>query len=124
MIRAIMKRDLCKILEIHKKFYAQEFPIDDLRTLTCGYCVVDGNDVVITAGGIRPIMEAVIVTDKDVDIGLRRLALLSMLNQSVTTTREAGFNQLHAFVQDENWQRHLTRYGFKPTVGKSLVIGV
>lgn len=119
-----MKRDFSRIQAIHERFYKEEFPISDLASLTCGFCVVDEHDEVVTAGGVRPIIEAVIVTDKDVDIGLRRLSLLSMLNTASITTRAMGYSQLHAFVQDDSWQRHLIKYGFKPTVGKSLVISV
>jgi len=123
MIRAITKRDLTQISEIHSKFHESEFPLSDLNRFICSFAVVDDEtDKVITAGGIRAISEMIIVTDKDVDIHQRRLALLQMLTAGVQTTRMAGYEQLHAFIQDDKWLRHLIKYGFRPTVGKSLVI--
>src|ERR1700740_1051165 len=120
MIRAITKRDLSQIEAIHKKFYGNEFPISDLHKFICSFAVVDDEtDKVITAGGIRSIAEIVIVTDKDVDIKQRRLALLQMMTAGVQTTRMAEYDQLHAFIQDQKWLRHLTRYGFRPTAGQS-----
>ena len=121
MIRSIMKRDLVQLKDIHEKFYSNEFPISDLAGLACAFCVVDEFDRVVTAGGVRTIVEAVIVTDKDVDVEHRRFALLEMMKTATDTTRAMGYDQLHAFVQDEKWQRHLIKYGFKPTIGKSLV---
>jgi hypothetical protein len=123
MIRAITKRDLSQIEAIHNKFYKDEFPFSDLNRYICNFAVVDDeSDKIITAGVIRSIAEIVIVTDKDVDIHQRRLALLQMLTAGMQTTRMAGYDQLHAFIQDQRWLRHLVKCGFRPTVGQSLVI--
>ena len=123
-IRGLMLRDLAKVEKIHSEFYKHEFPIEDLNRCLTSFAVVDEEDEVICAGGIRPIIEAIIVTDKDVEIAKRREALIKMLQIAEHTTSRSGYRQMHAFVQDENWARHLVRYGFKSTVGRSLVINV
>lgn len=123
MIRAITKRDLSQIELIHKKFYGDEFPLSDLHRCICNFAVTDDEtDKIISAGIIRSIAEIVIVTDKDVDIKQRRLALLQMLTAGVQTTRMAGYDQLHAFIQDQKWLQHLKRAGFRTTKGEPLVI--
>jgi hypothetical protein len=125
MIRALFKRDLDSVRKIHEQFYGSEFGISDLQGLTCGFTAVDDNDQVICAGGIRSIMEIVIVTDKNVPILQRQQALFDMLKTARNSTKEAGYRQLHAFVQDEKWERHLIKQaGFRHTVGKALVIEV
>lgn len=125
MIRALLKRDESSIQAIHKQFYADEFSLDDMKNLTCGFSAVDENDKIICAGGIKSIMEMIIVTDKSVGLDKRQVALYEMLNTAAKTTHEAGYRQLHAFIQDEKWARYLIKHvGFKPTVGQSLVIGV
>jgi hypothetical protein len=39
-------------------------------------------------------------------------------------TKRAGFSQLHVFVQDKDWLKHLEKVGFKPTAGQSLVLSL
>lgn len=124
MIRATCKRDIDQIQKIHEKFFISEFPISDLSNLSSSFVCVDENDKVITAGGIRSIIEAVLVTDKDVAVEVRQRALIRTLLTAQNMTKQAGHSQLHVFVQDEKWMRHLIRHGFIETIGKSLVIGV
>ncbi len=122
-LRAVFNRDHDRIIEIHNQ-YENECPISDLSNLACSFAIADENDKIITAGGIRSIMEAVIVTDKDVEIEQRRVALINMMHALKTTTKQAGYHELHAFIQDEKWLRHLIQHGFRNTVGRSIVINV
>ena len=125
MIRALLKRDKEQISRIHQEFYKSEFELSQLDNLTCGFASVDAEDKVICAGGIKSIMEMIIVTDKNVDLSKRQLALYDMFKTAGYLTKSAGYPMLHAFVQDEKWARYLIKHvGFKPTVGQSLVIGV
>lgn len=125
MIRALLKRDQVQIADIHNRFYKSEFELSELDRLTCGFTAVDNNDRVICAGGIRTIMEMLIVTDKESNLNERQVALYDMLTTAMNSTRSAGYKELTAFVQDEKWARYLIKHvGFKPTAGKSLVIGV
>lgn len=121
----MLKRDRVQINDIHENFYKNEFQLSELDNLTVGFTAVDANDRIICAGGIRTIMEMVIVTDKNRDVGSRQVALYDMLNTAVNSTKLAGYDQLHAFIQDEKWAKYLIKHvGFQPTVGQSLVIGV
>lgn len=125
MIRPLLKRDNSQIVDIHQRFYESEFDLSELEQLTCGFASVDAQDKIICAGGIRSIMEMIIVTDKSVPLNERQVALYDMLTTAGKSTKEAGYNQLHCFVQDEKWARYLIRHvGFKPTVGQALVIKV
>ena len=125
MIRSLMKRDVEKVRSIHEEFYKNEFDISQLNNLTCGFTAVDEYDNIISAGGIRTIMEMIIVTDKNYDVAKRQVALYDMLKTAGNTTKTAGYNNLHAFIQDEKWARYLIKHvGFKPVVGTSLIIGV
>jgi len=125
MIRALFKRDLDQLKSIHERFYQDEFSLSDLNRFISSFAVIDdSNGKIITAGGIRSIVETIIVTDKDTPIEKRQEALIDLLQVAKNTTKQAGYTQLHAFVQDAKWMRHLISHGFIPTVGKSLVIGV
>ena len=125
MVRGLFQRDAQQVNNIHEKFYENEFSLSDLDNFTVGFTSVDENDKIICAGGIKSIMEMIIITDKDVSVNKRQVALYEMLTTAGRSTKEAGYNQLHAFVQDEKWARYLIKHvGFKPTVGQALVIGV
>jgi hypothetical protein len=125
MIRALLKRDKDQIAKIHHEFYEHEFELSQLDNLTCGFASVDAQDQVICAGGIKTIMEMIIVTDKNIDLARRQVALYDMFRTAGHSTKSAGYSSLHAFVTDEKWTRYLIKHvGFKPIVGTGLVIGV
>lgn len=119
-----MKRDLGFVKTIHEKFYNREFDISELNKFMCSFVSVDANDKPIVAGGIRTIVEAIIVTDKDAPIEARIDALKEWLLTAKQATNDAGYDHMLAFVQDGKWMRHLMKYGFIPTAGNGLVIGV
>lgn len=125
IVRRMSPSDIRILSRIHEKFYAGEFSFGDLFGNSLSSLVVtDDDDKIICGGQTRTIAEACIVTNKDIKISERRRALMSILNHFRQGVGCKGFDQLHAFVQDENWRRHLIKAGFKPTKGEALVIGV
>ena len=124
MIRALLKRDIGLIKTIHEKYYEKEFELSELNRFLCSFTSVGADDKPIVAGGIRTIVEAVIVTDKDIALEQRIDALKEWVITARKSTKDAGYSEMTAFVQDDKWYRHLLKYGFLPTAGKSLVIGV
>lgn len=124
-VRGLCNRDVEQLREIHKRFYNKEFIFDDLfNKMLSSFVVTDDNDKILAGGGVRTITEAIIVTDKDVEISERRRALLEMLRASIFASSSHEYRELHAFIQDEKWMNHLKRYGFRETVGKSLVLSL
>jgi hypothetical protein len=76
--------------------------------------VLDDCGKIITAGGVRPLAEALIITDKDALRGNRNRAFREMRAALEFVARTKGFNNLYAFVKsDEHWQSILQRVGFK-----------
>lgn len=125
LARRLNPSDIVELKRIHEKFFNKEFSIDDLfGNALSSLVVTDDNDKVIVGGQVVLIAEARIITDKDVKVSERRRALLMMLNHFRHSASSKGFDQLHAFIQDDKWGEHLKRYGFKETKGKSLVIGI
>lgn len=124
LVRTLKESDLPKIQEIHKNFYAGEFDLEEMFSNSIGlFAITDENDKIICVGGVRPIAEVVLITDKNRTVKERRSALLKVLDASEFVAKNSGFDQIHIFVKDEDWVRHLmkTEVGFKPTVGKALV---
>lgn len=125
IIRPITDEDISRLKVIHSRYFSKEFDFPDFFTnFLSSFVVTDNNDDIIVGGGVRVITEAVIVTNKDFSPKKRREALLEIMRASMFTSSLRGFNELHAFVQDEKWLSHLTKIGFRKSKGQALVIGV
>lgn len=123
-IRALEPDDLQQLEQIHARFYKDEFELPDFfGKFLCAF-VIEEDGTIITAGGVRPIAEAIIVTNKDIDIEARRNALYKILEASMFTCGRTGFDQLHAFIQDDNWKKHLLKIGFKSCKGDAIYLNV
>lgn len=119
-----MPRDLPSVRAIHEKFYGEEFPLPDFVTnYLCAFVVLDG-DRIITAGGIRTLLESILITDKSYAPEIRKEALLDILAASIYCAKRQNFDGIHAFVQDDKWANRLERFGFKAPVGKPLVLSI
>ena len=124
-IRVINPSDIGKLQLIHGRYYYDEFEFPNFfHNYLSSFVVTNEEDKIITGGGVRLIAESVIITDKSVSARERKLALEEMFRASAFTASARDFKQLHAFIQDENWLRHLTKVGFRETVGKSLVLNL
>lgn len=126
MIRVIEPKDVERLREIHDKFFKHEFPFPDFfRGFLCSFVITDDdNNELVCVGAVRPIAEVFAITNKDKSVRTRRQALYQILEASSYIANHHNFNQLHCFVQDKKWEKQLTEIGFRPTVGKSLVIDI
>ena len=127
MIRLLKESDYEQVRKIHEKYYKHEFSLEEFsKNYLSMFAVVDNeySDEIIVAGGIRTIVEVVLVTNKDFSARDRRSALYSTLQASSYMAKNYGYSQLHCFVQDEKWEKQLKKVGFHPTKGTALVIGV
>jgi hypothetical protein len=115
--------DLPQLQEIHAKFYANEFPIEDLTNRFFETIVVEENGKIISACALRTLIEAVMITDKSSSARARRDALVQILIKSLLVAGQTGHNSVQAFVQDDNWEKQLKHYGFRECKGKALFIG-
>lgn len=123
MIRELRTTDIEELKRIHEKYYKDEFDFPNFFKFLCAY-VVEEEGKIITAGGIRTIVECIGITNKDLSVRERRNGLGYILNASKYFTQRNGFEQLHCFVQDESWMKHLLNSGFKKTTGQSLVLEI
>lgn len=121
-IRSIKEGDIEKASIIWEKYYKEEFTLPDfIDKFLCSF-VVEKYDEIVSIGGVRLVTESVVLTNKDFSVRERREALYKILEASAYITKSNDFSQLHAFVQDESWHRHLLKVGFNNTKGKSLVL--
>jgi hypothetical protein len=124
MLRAFKTSDIDKLKEIHEKFYKEEFSFPDFSDHFLNlFAITDENDNIISAGGVKTITESIIITDKSRSVRERHAALLEILSASIYTCESFGYRQLHAFVQDSNWNKVLNKFDFKGCKGKALYTG-
>jgi len=122
MIRAYSPDDLEIARKIHERFYKHEFDLSDfLSNFNCVFTIEDNRRNIVTIGGVRPIAEVVAITNKDASVRERRDALIKLLQASLFTANSFNYDQLHVFIQDEKWLKHLLKFGFRYTKGRALV---
>lgn len=124
MIRALEPRDIEELQQIHAKFYSDEFQFPDFfQRFICAFVVKD-DDKIVSVGGVQPIAESIIITNKELSVKKRREALLQVLDASRYIANRAGYNQLHALIQDKTWKNHLMKYNFHPCKGEALFLNL
>lgn len=125
MVRVLEPTDVEKLKKIHDKFFSHEFSFPDFfKGFLCAFVIVDDTGNIITATGIRPIAEVITLTDKTKNVRSRREALYKTLEASAYMANQAGYDQLHCFIQDDTWEYHLLKHGWRATKGNSLVIDI
>lgn len=121
----LTKEDLRMVEELHAKGFAEEF---DLPDFSCGFFsafkITDAKAKIIAVAGVRPIAESIVLTDKEASVRQRTEALIEILQASTYVCKKFDFSQLHCFITDKEYQKHLERFGFKPTKGTALVRNV
>ena len=123
--RPIRNDDLNRIKEIHARYYQHEFDLPNFtKHFINVYAIVDDNDKIISVGGIRPILEVVALTDYSIPTRARIEALNYMRTISAHIADQDGFDEIHAFVMNPNWEVQLKKRGFANTRGTSLVFKV
>lgn len=111
--RSVTKDDIEKIRELHDKYYSEwEFP-NFLKCL-CGFVIEDEDDEIIMAGCIEKIAETSLVTNKEQNRIKIGRALIEARNISLYVCEKCGIDELVAFVNNEEYARHLVRHGFNP----------
>lgn len=122
-IRSLEKVDFYKLEQIHKRYYKKEFDLPDfMEKYICAYTVHNGNDIPILSGGVRTIAEIVALTDKSRNAKEKYKALYKLLDACMFSCHKYGYEQFHAFVQDEEFLHTLLNRGFRKTKGVAVVI--
>ncbi len=122
IIRALQADDIEKIREIHEKYYQEEFVFPDFTRDFLGAFVSVDDDKIVAIGGVRNIIESVVITDKGASVRKRHDALFQILDASAWLTGQKGHTELHAFVQNDIWKHILEKVGFHTTKGQALVL--
>jgi N-acetylglutamate synthase-like GNAT family acetyltransferase len=120
-IRALTEGDMEEITKLHDKYFSTDFEMPDFSHGYIGAFVITNDDgKIVMAGGVRPIAETILVTDKEANPHLLGDALLEALRYSLFTCTRYKIDELFAFVKDPNYEKHLRKYGFTGREGIAL----
>lgn len=110
--RALESSDLALVKTIHDLYYS-EFEFPRFKELMCGFIIEDENEEFVMAGGVEAIGEAVLVTNKDkseIKIG-KSLVLAQNISHHIC--KKYNIKELHAFVNNQTYIKHLVKHGFE-----------
>lgn len=127
VIRKLNSDDITELKKTYNKFYSKHFEFPDFSKFFGSYVITDivGNkEEIITAGGVRPIAEGIIITNKSKSTFTRTKALLKILEINKRLCKENNLDQLHAFVSGSTWKNRMSDVGFKPCKGDALYIDI
>ncbi len=112
-IRALTIKDMEEVNRLHDKYFGNQFEKTDfMNNFLSAFAITEDDDKLVMAGGVRPIAETILVTDKESNPHLLGNALLEALRFSRYTCNVHKIEFLHAFVKDEAYKRHLLKHGF------------
>lgn len=121
MIRACTPDDLEEIKRIHDLFYKETHELPNFMNFLCAFIIEDEQGIV-TAGGVRDIAEVIAVTNKTRDSVDRAKALYHLRDASAFVCKSQGYDRMHIWSQDPKYSKRLQKNGFRPAPGQSLII--
>jgi hypothetical protein len=124
-VRPIETTDIEALRYIHEQYYQKDFDFPNFFShFLAPLAITDDSNRIITAGGILPIAEIIILTDKNIDLMDRVKALQLILEKSKYMARLYHFPRIHGFVHEQTWKKYMLVAGFKQCKGDILSIEV
>lgn len=124
-INYIESTDADQIYNIYLNHFSDMEYVDFYKKFHCVFKVTndDLNNRIIAVGGIRPVAEAVVLTNKDYPTKIKMEALYKMFHGINYIAQKLEYEQIHAFAFDDEWISHLTkRMGFKLLKESKLLV--
>lgn len=125
-LRPMIPGDIQNIARYHESFFKKEFEFPDFFYRFHGaFIIEDGHDnEFVLAGGVRPIAELVCVTNMNASTKKRVIALKEATKVGMFIAGTEGYDQLHCFVQGDDWSKQVQTFHFRPTKGQALVLDI
>jgi hypothetical protein len=122
MIRFLEPEDVPKIERIYDRYFP-DMERPDFTQFHCVYVVTDDDNNIISIGGIKPLAEAVVLTDRSFSVRKRMNALYEIHTALVYSADKLGFDRLHAFAFEDKYIDHLIkRMKFREVKDSKLLI--
>jgi hypothetical protein len=111
--RPVTDKDIPRIKEIHEKYFPDlEFP--NFHKLLLGFVIENPQGEIVMAGAVDLVADVHLITDASqsmISVGraLKQAQLVSMF-----ACRKYQIDEMLAFVDNDNYARHLIKHGFEP----------
>jgi hypothetical protein len=119
-IRALTPDDLKEVERIHSLYFSKESTLLDFMKFVCAFVIEDEQGIIL-AGGIRDIPESVAVTDLSRSPRDRIKAIYQLIDASTFVCKNMGYDQIYAWSQTPKWTNRLKRMGLREPQGHSLI---
>lgn len=119
--RIVTANDISKIKEMWEKHYKDSFSFPNFSKFILTILVEDEMGRIVSVCGVKPIIECVMLTNKDFSANKRWSAITEIVKSSEGILKENNIDELHAFVKDYTWEQHLEKLGFVKATGRALV---
>ena len=125
MITLVTDEHIERAREVHKLYYNNEFDFPDfLKEFILVFSSVNNEGQLIGIGGIKTILEFIVITDPTKSVRDRHTAVYDLLAAANSAAKNNNYDQIHAFVQNLHWKEVMLKRGFRETKGQALVIEV
>lgn len=109
--RQVTDKDINELRELHETHFS-EFEFPNFNKLLLGFVIEDNNGIVM-AGAVDLVAEIKLITDKSksmISVGraLKQAQLVSMF-----ACKKHRIDEMLAFVDDDNYAKHLIQHGFE-----------
>lgn len=108
--RALNTDDLKRLEELHNQYYP-EFQFPSFLRMLNAFVIEDRGEIVM-AGAVEHVGEIVLVTDKSKNLVTIGRALLEAKAIAEFTAYHFGIKELYAFVNNDDYAKHLIAHGF------------
>lgn len=120
-VRSLEPSDIPLLTELHKKYY-QDLGLPDFTKGLCSFVIE--NDGPIVYGMVKTFVEITILTDKSKFSREKRDALYKVLDISSYVAKHHGFDELHAFTNDDKYAQALLKRGFIRASRNALIFDI
>lgn len=122
-LRPLLESDVELVKKYHDKYFPNlEFP--DFTRMLNAFVIENEKKEFILAGGIKPIVEEYLVTNKEANIVTVGRALNEACKIGWFTCKKFNLDELLAFVYEDDYSNHLIQRGFVHRTGKPLRVKV
>lgn len=109
--RALQVQDLERLIRLHERYYP-EFGFPTFLQMLNAFVIEDDKGEIVMGGAVEHVGEVVLVTNKDMPRTTIGRALLEAKSISEYTAKHFGIKELYAFVNNDDYAKHLIQHGF------------
>lgn len=121
--RALRVEDLERLIRLHEQYYP-EFGFPVFLQMLNAFIIEDDKGDIVMGGAVEHVGEVVLVTDTSKPLTTIGRALVEAKQIAQFTAKTFGIKELYAFVNNDNYAKHLIQHGFQDHPHRALSMRV